>query len=94
MYNWFTAMQPGELCLQVYGQQFGTVDMKGAYLGNSKARLQAMIFELGSKTTYSMGELSGQTVASFAIDRATFSSNQTVCMGYSKLEGLWKTELC
>lgn len=41
-----------------------------------------------------MGELSGQTVASFAINRATFSSNQTVCMGYSKPEGLWKSELC
>lgn len=44
MYNWFTAMQPGELCLQVYAQNFGTVDMKGAYLGNSKARLQARIY--------------------------------------------------
>lgn len=39
MYNWFTAIQPGELCLKVYAQQFGTVDMDGAYIGNSKARL-------------------------------------------------------
>ena len=39
MYNWFTASQPGELCAQVYAQQFGTVAMRGAYAGNSKSRL-------------------------------------------------------
>ena len=52
MYNWFTARQPGELCLKVYGQQFGTVDMKGAYIGNSKARLQVSIHEIGSNLSY------------------------------------------
>ena len=80
--------------MQVYGQQFGTVDMKGAYLGNSKARLQASVYEIGSKTRYSMGELSGQSVATFSIDRSTFASNQTVCMGYNKSDGMWRSDLC
>ena len=49
--------------------------MDGAYLGNSKARLQASIYELGSQKSYQMGELSGQTIATFGIDRSTFASN-------------------
>ena len=80
--------------MQVYGQQFGTVLMKGAYLGNSKARLQATVYDLGSKQRYSMGELSGQTIATFGIDRETFASNQTVCMGYSKSDATWRSDLC
>ena len=68
--------------------------MKGAYLGNSKARLQATVYTIGSKQRYSMGELSGQTVATFGVDRSTFASNQTVCMGYSKTDGMWRTDLC
>ena len=68
--------------------------MDGAYLGNSKARLQASIYELGSQKSYQMGELSGQTIATFGIDRSTFASNQTVCMGYSKSESRWSSQLC
>ena len=94
MYNWFTAMQPGELCLKVYAQQFGTIDMDGAYIGNSKGRLQASIYEIGDKKNYQMGELSGQTVATFGIDRSTFAPNQTICMGYSKSENRWMSQLC
>lgn len=94
MYNWFTTSQPGELCAQVYGQQFGTILMDGAYKGNSKARLQATIYELGSATRYSMGELSGQNIATFAIDRDTYHSDQTICMGYSKSTNKWQGDLC
>ena len=68
--------------------------MKGAYLGNSKARLQATVYEIGSKQRYSMGELSGQTIATFGVDRDSFASNQTVCMGFSKTDSKWRSDLC
>jgi len=41
-----------------------------------------------------MGELSGQTIATFDVDRDTFHSNQTVCMGYSASDERWQTDLC
>ena len=41
-----------------------------------------------------MGELSGQTIATFDVDRDTFHSNQTVCMGYSATDERWQTDLC
>ena len=41
-----------------------------------------------------MGELSGQTLATFDLDRGTYHSNQTVCMGYSKTTKRWQSELC
>lgn len=49
--------------------------MNGAYIGNSKARLQVSIYEIGSNLSYQMGELSGQTVATFGIDRSSFVQN-------------------
>ena len=80
--------------MQVYSQQFGTVNMRGAYVGNSKARLQATVYEPGTGDHYSMGELSGKTIASFDLDRSTFKNNQTMCMGYSKLSKRWHSDLC
>ena len=68
MYNWFSGVT-GELCAQVYSQRFGTTNMKGAYRENSQGRLQARIHEIGTGTDFSMGQLSGQTNATFAIDR-------------------------
>ena len=41
-----------------------------------------------------MGELSGQTIATFDVVRDTFHSNQTVCMGYSLTDERWQTDLC
>ena len=35
LYSKFGASSPGTLCIQVFGQQFGTVRMDGAYIGNS-----------------------------------------------------------
>lgn len=80
MYNWFTT-KPGDLCVQVYSQNYGKVDMRGAYKENSRGRLQAAIYELGTNTRYQMSQLSGQTIATFDIDRSSYYSNQTVCMG-------------
>ena len=68
--------------------------MRGAYLGNSKGRLQVTIYEVGANKRYSMGELSGQTNAVFDLDRDTFYSNQTVCMGFSKSNQKWQADLC
>ena len=75
MYNWFTASSPGELCLQIHSQQYGQVMMRGAYLGNSQARLQVTIYERGERTRHTMGELSGQTIATFDVNRDTYYSN-------------------
>ena len=72
---------PGELCAQVYSQSFGVVSMKGAYKPNSRGRLQARIYEIATKKNYFMSQLSGQTIATFDIDRSSFYSNQTICMG-------------
>ena len=95
MYNqWFSTSEPGQLCLQVYGQQFGTVSMNGAYLGNSKARLQASVYEQGSGSRFTMGELSGQTIATFDLDRDSFKNNQTVCMGKSLKNDRWGSASC
>ena len=52
MYNWFTASMPGELCAQAIGQNFGTVLMDGAYIGNSIARFSIDIFEPGTQTLH------------------------------------------
>lgn len=93
-YGWFTASQPGQLCLQVFGQQYGTLLMRGAYIGNSKARLSVSVYESGTGTTHTMGELSGHTIATFDLDQSTFHSNQTVCMGYVDQEKIWKSDLC
>ena len=41
-----------------------------------------------------MSQISGQTNATFAIDRSTYYSNQTVCMGFSKSEQRWSSQLC
>ena len=58
--------------------------MDGAYIGNSKARLSVNIYEPGTTTLHTMGELSGQTVATFDLDRSNFYSNQTVCMAFDE----------
>lgn len=63
-------------------------------MGNSKGRLQVKIYEIGASKSYSMGELSGQTNAVFDLDRDSYFSNQTVCMGYSKSSQKWYTDLC
>ena len=55
--------------------------MKGAYKPNSKGRLQARVYEIATKKNYFMSQLSGQTIATFDIDRSSFYSNQTICMG-------------
>ena len=68
--------------------------MRGAYIGNSKARLSVNVYEPGTDTTHTMGELSGQTIATFDLDQATFHSNQTVCMGFAEAEQIWKSDLC
>ncbi len=68
--------------------------MRGAYVGNSDGRLSVAVYEIGTQTRHSMGELEGQTVATFDIDRDTFHSNQTVCMGYAEKDERWKDELC
>jgi len=68
--------------------------MRGAYIGNSKARLQVALFEIGTGERHSMGRLSGQTNATFALDRTTYHSNQTVCMGYDAQGERWRSELC
>lgn len=68
--------------------------MRGAYIGNSKARLSVNVFEPGTGVTHTMGELSGQTIASFDLDQSTFHSNQTVCMGYSEQDNRWKSDFC
>jgi hypothetical protein len=41
-----------------------------------------------------MSQLSGSTIATFAIERSSFFNNQTVCMGYSKTTESWKGDLC
>mmetsp|Transcript_13695 Transcript_13695/g.17312 ORF Transcript_13695/g.17312 Transcript_13695/m.17312 type:complete len:188 (+) Transcript_13695:2880-3443(+) len=84
MYNWFTASLPGELCTQAIAQQFGTVNMDGAYIGNSQGRFSVSLYEAGTSTTHKMGELSGHTIATFQLDRDTYHSNQTVCMAFEE----------
>jgi len=49
--------------------------MRGAYIGNSKARLSVAVYEPGTGTTHTMGELSGSTIATFDLDQSTFHSN-------------------
>lgn len=68
--------------------------MRGAYIGNSKARLQVALFEIGTGERHSIGQLSGQTIAKFDLDRKTYHSNQTVCMGFDDDDKRWKSELC
>lgn len=68
--------------------------MAGADGEHSKGRLEMAIYEPGTETHYSMGELSGQTVATFDVDPETFKSNQTVCMGFEKEKQMWLSELC
>ena len=41
-----------------------------------------------------MGELSGQTVATFDLLPETYRSNQTVCMAYSETRRTWDSDLC
>ena len=68
--------------------------MKGAYKPNSKGRLQARVYEIATKKNYFMSQLSGQTIATFDIDRSSFYSNQTLCMGQSKTNKSWTGDLC
>ena len=42
---------------------------------NSQGRLQVSIYELGTGETFEMSQLSGQTNATFAIDRNSYYSN-------------------
>ena len=41
-----------------------------------------------------MGELSGQTIATFDLFPDTFQPNQTVCMAYSETRRIWDSDLC
>ena len=41
-----------------------------------------------------MGELSGQTIATFDLFPDTYQSNQTVCMAYSETRRIWDSDLC
>ena len=58
-----------------------------------------VIYEPGKDERHTMGGLDGHTVATFDIDRDSFHSNQTVCMGYPKTSEQgkpqkWTYELC
>ena len=68
--------------------------MNGAYIGNSDGRLQVSITELGTGQKYTMGQLSGQTVATFELQTEDFHSNQTTCMGWSLQDNKWTADLC
>ena len=76
------------------------------YTGGSRRNLQSgstayssgvvevAVFENGTGMRYSMGELSGQTVATFDVRPDTYANNQTVCMAYSDTRRIWDSELC
>lgn len=61
---------------------------------SSLGRLQVTVYEIGLNRRHTMGELSGQTVARFDLDRDKYFSNQTVCMGYSRTSLSWRADLC
>ena len=60
----------------------------------SSGVLEVAVFENGSGIRYSMGELSGQTVATFNVNPDTYANNQTVCMAFSEARNAWDSELC
>ena len=100
MYNWFSTM-PGMLCAQVLAMQEGDLytgsgrrNLQVGAAAYSSGVLEVAVFENGSGIRYTMGELSGSTVASFNVDPDTFANNQTVCMAFSEASNSWDSELC
>ena len=101
MYNWFSTM-PGMLCAQVLAMQEEDlyVDanarrmLQAGTTAYSRGALQVSVYENGTGIRFPMGELSGQTIATFDLYPDTYRSNQTVCMAYSETRKIWDSDLC
>ena len=101
MYNWFSTM-PGTLCAQVLAIQEGELFigphggrlLQAGTTAYSRGVLQVTVYENGTGIRYQMGELAGQTVATFDLTPDTYRSNQTVCMAYSETRRIWDSDLC